>query len=214
MGYKIWLAAAVLGSTALVAVAQTGGEARGEFGPGGPGGPALAQLGLFGDGMPGMDGGPGARGHRGPHGKGGMSPERIDARIDRMAERMVKSVDGTPEQTQKIAAIAKQAAADLRGLRKNRADLRGQASALLKAPTIDRAAIESLRSQQLALADTVSKRASTAFADAAEVLTPEQRVKLAERFEKRRGHRGPHGEHRGERGGERGGERAPEAPRG
>ena len=59
---------------------------------------------------------------------------------------------------------------------------------LLKAPTIDRAAIEGLRSQQMAVADAISKRVSTAFADTAEVLTPEQRVKLAERMQSHRGH--------------------------
>lgn len=166
--------------------------AAGGDGPFGPGMP----------GMPGMDGGPGPHGFGG-HGPRGMSPERMDARIDRMAERLVQSVYGTPEQTQKIAGIAKKAAADLRELSKQRVDLRAKSTELLKAPTIDRAAIETLRTQQLALADAASKRATTAFADAAEVLTPEQRTKLAERWEKR-------GAHRGERGGR--GEHAPHGP--
>ena len=119
-----------------------------------------------GPGLFGMGGGEHRHGghHRGP---GAMSPERMDARIDRMAERLVRSVDGTPEQQAQIGTIAKAAAKDLRDLRKQGGDLRRQGMDLLKAPTIDRAAIEALRSQQMAVADSLSKRLSTALADTA-----------------------------------------------
>jgi Spy/CpxP family protein refolding chaperone len=58
---------------------------------------------------------------------------------------------------------------------------------LLSAATIDRAAIEALRAEQVALADATSKRLAQALADTADVLTPEQRVKLAERVSRRMG---------------------------
>ena len=119
-----------------------------------------------------------------------MSPERMDARIDRMAERLIRSVDGTPEQREQVSTLAKAAAKDLRELRKQGGDLRRQGLDLLKAPTIDRAALEALRSQQMAVADLLSKRMSAALADTAEVLTPEQRAKLAERMQSRRSRRG------------------------
>jgi Spy/CpxP family protein refolding chaperone len=147
----------------------------------------------------GMFGGEGRGGHHAlfgadhGHGHGGagrMSPERVEARIDRMADRLVRSVDGTPEQKESIGVIAKAAAKDLRELRGQHGDLRRQAMDLLKAPTIDRAAIEALRSQQMTVADALSKRVSVALAETAEVLTPEQRVKLAERFQSHRGRRG------------------------
>jgi Spy/CpxP family protein refolding chaperone len=128
--------------------------------------------------------------HHGPrHGAGPMSPEQAEARIDRMAARLVRSVDGTPEQRQKVSEIAKAAAKDLQALRKQGRDLRRQGMDLLKAPTIDRAAIEALRGEQMAVADAISKRMSNAFADTAEVLTPEQRAKLGERMQSRRGAR-------------------------
>ena len=42
--------------------------------------------------------------------------------------------------------------------------------------------MEKLRAEQIALADTVSKRVVQALGDAAEVLSPEQRRKLNDRF--------------------------------
>lgn len=169
MRFSKAILAVAIGSAAVVAWAAPG------YGPD-----------LFGMGD-GEGGGHHQRHHGGPgHGAGPMSPERVDARIDRMAQRLVDSVDGTPEQKQKVSEIAKAAAKDLRELRKQAGDLRRQGMDLLKAPTIDRAAIEALRSQQMTVADAISKRVATAFADSAEVLTPEQRAKLAERMQSRR----------------------------
>ena len=140
-------------------------------------------------------GGPGMGWFQGPGGHG-VGGEKFDERIDRMTERFIKRVEGTPEQSQRLAEIAKAAARDLGALGREAGDLRRQAVALLKAPTIDRAGLEALRVKQSALADQMSKRRLAAMADSAEVLTPEQRAKVAERFEKRR-------QHRHERGGER-----------
>lgn len=185
MRFRKAMVALAIGSAAATAAA-----AGAEFGPG-----------LFGMGGEGQEGqpprgaphGPGDRGHRHAndhHGLREMSPERVDARIDRMSERLVRSVGGTAEQKEKVSTIAKAAAKDLRELRKQGGDLRRQSMDLLKAPTIDRAAVEDLRSRQMAVADALSKRMSTALADTAEVLTPEQRVKLAERLQSRRNWRG------------------------
>ena len=57
---------------------------------------------------------------------------------------------------------------------------RQQARDLLTQTTIDRAAIEKLRAEQIAAMDSVSKRIAQAIGDAAEVLTPEQRRKLGD----------------------------------
>jgi Spy/CpxP family protein refolding chaperone len=57
---------------------------------------------------------------------------------------------------------------------------RSQAVTLLTAPTIDRSAIERLRAEQIGLAETATKRIAQALADAAEVLNPEQRRKVAD----------------------------------
>ena len=48
----------------------------------------------------------------------------------------------------------------------------------LEQPTIDRAALEQIRATELQRAETASSRVVQAIADAAEVLTPEQRIEL------------------------------------
>jgi Spy/CpxP family protein refolding chaperone len=109
-----------------------------------------------------------------------LSPAQIDDRIDRMTKHMAIELDATADQQVKVANIAKAAVADLRPLREKAQAARAQAVALLTAPTIDRSAIERLRAEQIGLAETASKRIAQALADAAEVLSPEQRRKVAE----------------------------------
>jgi len=118
---------------------------------------------------------------------GAVDPERAARFTERMADRIVSAVDGTPEQKQRITTIAQAAMQDLRPLREQMRTARTRSIELLKAPSVDRAAIEALRGQQIALADGASKRLAQALADTAEVLTPEQRVKLAERMQRRSG---------------------------
>jgi len=57
-------------------------------------------------------------------------------------------------------------------------DLHGALITLLTAPTIDRAALEQLRATEIGKLDQASKAAVQAMADAAEVLSPDQRAKL------------------------------------
>src|SRR5712675_428829 len=117
---------------------------------------------------------------------GPLSPAQIDDRIDRMTKHMAIEIDATADQQAKIAAIAKAAVADLRPLREKAQAARAQAVTLLTAPTIDRSAIERLRAEQIGLAETASKRIAQALADAADVLSPEQRRKVADWMARRR----------------------------
>ncbi len=117
--------------------------------------------------------------HPGPFGGGPLSPAQIDDRIDRMTKHMAIELDATPDQQAKIASIAKAAVADLRPLREQVESARARGLALLTAPTVDRAAVEKLRAEQIGLAETASKRIAQALADTAEVLSPEQRQKVA-----------------------------------
>ena len=111
---------------------------------------------------------------------GSLTPAQIDDRIDRMTKHMAIELDATTDQQVKIASIAKAAVADLRPLREKAQAARSQAVALLTAPTVDRTAIDRLRTEQIGLAETASKRIAQALADATEVLSPEQRRKVAD----------------------------------
>lgn len=126
--------------------------------------------------------------HRGD-GRGPLDPAQIDAHLERMLKHLYVEIDATEAQQQKLAPIVKQAAKDLLPLRDRMRAARGQAIELLTGDTVDRASIEKLRGEQIALADGGSKRLAQAVADAAEVLTPEQRKTLAERMQHRRRHR-------------------------
>lgn len=123
-------------------------------------------------------------GHMGFMG-GKMDPEKAERRAERMAERFARRIDATGEQQSKLIAIAKATVKDIYPLRQQAGDMRKEAMKLMSAPTVDRAAIEKLRADQIARMDAISKRMTTAMGDAAEVLTPEQRQKVAARMEQR-----------------------------
>lgn len=121
------------------------------------------------------------------HGFMGMSadPAKMDAHVERMVKRFASKVDATPEQQQKLAVIAKAAAKDIVPVRDKLREARKQALDIARASTVDRAAMEKLRAEQLQLADAVSRRMTQALADAADVLTPEQRQKITGRMAER-----------------------------
>ena len=132
-------------------------------------------------------GGPG-HGDRGRGFMGGsFDPAQMGPRIERMVKHFAVEIDATPEQSAKLVEIAKSAAKDLQPMRQKVQEARKRGMELLAAPTLDRTAIERLRADQIQAADAASKRLSQALADAAEVLTPEQRKKAAERMQHRRG---------------------------
>lgn len=92
---------------------------------------------------------------------------------------MLAAADATPEQKQKIHAILKTAMEQIGPLHGKFAATHKDLHAILLAPTIDRGALEQLRAARMADADQASKVLVQALADVAEVLTPEQRAKVA-----------------------------------
>jgi Spy/CpxP family protein refolding chaperone len=159
---RFWRRTSVkLGAVALAAVALA---ACGHGGPRGGG---------FGDGPRGMRG-------------AAMDPQQVDARIDRMVQWVLSDVNATDDQKQKVSAIAKSAAADLRPLYGKAREARRAGVDLLAQPSVDRSALERLRAEQSQAMDAGSKRVTQALADIADVLTPEQRLRLKERMEQRR----------------------------
>lgn len=116
-----------------------------------------------------------------------LDPARAEDRVDRMMRHLAIEVDATADQEAKLRAIAKAAVKDLVPMRERAVAGRQRARTLLTQPTVDRGAIESFRAEQMALADTASRRIAQALADAAETLTPDQRRKLDDRLSAARG---------------------------
>jgi len=137
-----------------------------------------------------------AHAHGGPGGWGGWhrgadssDPQAMQRRAEARVKWMLADIDATEAQQKKIAEIMTAAMTELRPLRQQGREARREVMEILAKPQVDRAALEALRAKQAQAMDQISRRITQSLADAAEVLTPEQRVKLAERMEKRRGHR-------------------------
>jgi protein CpxP len=121
---------------------------------------------------------------------GVLDPARIEDGADRGVRHLAIEIDATNEQQEKLRAIVKGAIEDLLPMREKALSARQRGRVLLTQPSVDRAAIEALRTEQLALADAASKRLTQALGDAAEVLTPEQRRKIDDRLTEMRERRG------------------------
>jgi periplasmic protein CpxP/Spy len=104
----------------------------------------------------------------------------VEAHADRMVRHLSIEIDATAEQQDKLRAIVRDAVKDLLPMREKLMAARATARELLTQQTIDRAAIEKFRADQIAFHDAASKRLVQAVADAAEVLTPEQRRKIGD----------------------------------
>ena len=113
-------------------------------------------------------------------GGGGFMEHRIGSVLDEL--------DATSEQEDKLWNIIDKARAEIRPTFRDLRETREEVIELLGKSTIDRAAAEKLRSERIAAIDDASRKMTTALLDAAEVLTPEQRAKLAEHLKEHRGH--------------------------
>ncbi len=152
-GRRILLGAALAGTFAAGALISTVAPAAAEA-------VAVAQAGM---GM-GMHGG---------------SPAAMHAMMEAHLDRMLASVGASADQSSRIHAIFASAMGSLGPMHAQMAAAHAQFRTLLTAPTIDRAAIEKLRAEHMATADQLSRVMVGAMEDAAQVLTPEQRTKLA-----------------------------------
>jgi protein CpxP len=113
----------------------------------------------------------------GMHGMAEHSRATDPAAMDRHLDKILP--DGTPAQKARLNALAGAVHADVGAIHAQFQEAHRRTHDLLLGPTIDRAALESLRVEQLRQIDGLSKHLFGALADAAEVLTPEQRARLA-----------------------------------
>jgi Spy/CpxP family protein refolding chaperone len=122
-------------------------------------------------------------------GPGGMRGRMGAGFAERRFGAVMEEIEATPEQSERLRAIFTDARADLAPVAEQLHGLREEIAALVGAEQIDRQAAETLRAERVAEIDDASRRVVQAFLDAAEVLTPEQRAALLERFQERGGHR-------------------------
>ncbi len=129
-------------------------------------------------------------GGHGGHGFG-HDPEQARERAAFGVEWAFRAVDATEEQRTEGKAVVERLVDQLIPLaERHRAHRETVAHELVK-PQIDRAALEQLRQEGLAMADEASRLAVDGVADLAEVLSPEQRIELLEllhRFHRGGGH--------------------------
>ena len=100
-------------------------------------------------------------------------------------DRMLDAVGASAEQKTRVREILSGARDDIRKAREGDRGLHQQMMALMAAPKVDAIAAEALRQKLIASHDATSKRRLQAMLDAAAVLSPEQRQKLAERLKAR-----------------------------
>ena len=111
------------------------------------------------------------------HGSGAaIDPAVMDAHFDKMFAEILP--DGTAEQKTRLKVVAKSVHADLGALHAQFRPAHQRAHALLLQSAVDRAGLEVLRVEQVRQVDLASKHIFQALGDAAEVLTPAQRVQL------------------------------------
>lgn len=116
--------------------------------------------------------------------EGAKTPEEFRERFDKVTQRALNKVDATEDQKARIKPIADDLAAALYGFREEHRAIRSRFIKAFEADKVDPAEFAKIREDGLALADRASRKLNEAIVKTAEVLTPEQRRKLLERWKK------------------------------
>lgn len=119
--------------------------------------------------------------HRDP---GPPSPERAKEHAEWFVSFALHRLDATDEQEEAILDRVGDAIDEAWPVTEQHRENRDRLRGLLAGDTIDRTALETLRAEELALADSLSRVVVDAVADSAEVLTAAQRAELAETIER------------------------------
>jgi Spy/CpxP family protein refolding chaperone len=116
-------------------------------------------------------------------------PAKFEQRIEKRVDRALKGTDVTDEQKKKVTAIIKAGFTDLKPLRDKARDGFKAMKEAMQAPAIDKARIETIRAEQIKVADESSKRLTKALTDAGDVLNQGQRQAFFKKWDERHGKR-------------------------
>jgi periplasmic protein CpxP/Spy len=120
-------------------------------------------------------------GHHGPFAR--HSPRLIREFIEFRVDRALEQVAASDEQKRQVQSILARGFDEHASAFETHEALRQQVHELLTAETIDHAAVEALRAEQVQRIDAVSRQLKDAVVEIAELLTPEQRRRLVELHE-------------------------------
>ena len=113
-----------------------------------------------------------------------MTPAQVQSHVEHVLKHFYVEVDASEAQKAQIGPLVQQALSDLMPLHGQlRAGHEEALRALTRTP-VDRASLESVRAQNLELADQASKRFVQLVADVDEVLTPTQRQAFVDHLSK------------------------------
>lgn len=118
---------------------------------------------------------------------GAMTPEAMKERMAAGVDRALSRVNATDEQRLRVKTIVNEGMADMVRMRETHVANREAMLLSLAGETVDRDRLEAARRSEIELAEKASVRMSRMLADAAEVLTPEQRRSLADVLRRMRG---------------------------
>lgn len=112
--------------------------------------------------------------------------ERFSEFVDHKLDKILDRLDATEQQKAKMKPILQEASKDVRKMAFEMRNSRDAYMVALLGNTVDRQTVETLRAEQVKAMDQASERVAKALTDAAEILTPEQRAKIAKKLERHR----------------------------
>jgi Spy/CpxP family protein refolding chaperone len=108
------------------------------------------------------------------------APAARGQNIERGIRHLAVEIDATDEQQKALVELARSTVKDLHEFRDMMQGDAGELVGLLTGATVDRAAIEAFRSEKMAKLDQLTSQLVDVATQAGEILTPEQRTKIAE----------------------------------
>ncbi len=105
--------------------------------------------------------------------------------VEHRLDHALEELDATFDQKAKIKPVLRQASEDMRKVVLDMRNTRDAYMLALLSSKVDREKVEALRAEQFAAIDQASQRVAKAVSEAAEILTPMQRGRLANRIEQR-----------------------------